>query len=121
MGVQDWYWLVGAALAVLTVYNTVMTWGRKSGATDAQMAQQNTNEANWNIRFDALTNALALHQAQTSDRFEKVVEKLNQALLTMAREHATKGDLNQVKLEIIDRIDAQYGVPRSSRRTKSDG
>jgi hypothetical protein len=117
---MDWqgaYWLVGICIAVLTVYNTIISIGRKSGATDAQLARGSANEENWTLRFDALANALSLHQANTSDRFERVVEKLNDALLTMAREHPTKADLHQIKVEILDRIDA-HGEPQPLPRRR---
>jgi hypothetical protein len=118
MDSQSIYWLVGIGVAILTVFNTVMAIGRKSGATDVQMARVNTNEENWQIRFDALANSFTLHQATTSDRFERVVEKLNSGLLTMAKEHPTKGDLQQVKAEILERIDSQVV---SLRNTISNG
>jgi hypothetical protein len=115
---MDWqslYWLGAATVAALTVYNFVVGTGRKQGSTDVQIAHYEANEKAWGIRFDALANALSLHQSRTSERFESVVEKLNDALLVMAREHPTKADLQMVKTEILDRIDSQYGLPSTPR------
>ena len=119
MDLQAIAWLGAALVAALTVYNFVIGIGKRVGATDAQLAHNDVNEKTWNVRFDAIANALSLHQAHTSERFEKVVERLNEALLTMAREHPTKADLHIVKTEIIERIDSQYGEPNSRRRPPS--
>src|SRR4029078_4496202 len=114
--------VLGAIVAGLTVYNTVLGWGRKAGSTDAQVRQAENNEAEWRIRFDALDAKIVLHEARTNERIEKMLERLNEALLTMAREHPTKTDLHNVKAEILDRIDAQYGTPMSRKRgLKTDG
>src|SRR4029079_14820204 len=106
----------GAVVAALTAYNFVLGWGRKAGSTDAQVRHAADNEVEWRVRFDALDAKLVLHEARTNERIEKMLERLNEALLTMAREHPTKSDLQMVKAEILDRIDAQYGVPLSRNR-----
>lgn len=119
MDLQAVYWIVGVIVAGLTVYNFIKTTSQKAGATDAQVAMQVSHleaaDKAWTTKFDALYAAFQLHQSQTSERFERVLERLNDALLTMAREHPTKADLNLVKTEILDRIDSQYGEPTRRR------
>jgi uncharacterized protein YukE len=124
MDFQLAYWLIGGVAAALGIYNLVTGWGHKSGATDAQLAMQvahlDAADKAWAGKFDALYAAFTLHQSQTSERFERVLERLNDALLMMAREHPTKADLQLVKAEILDRIDAQVGGPTTpSRRVKT--
>lgn len=120
MDLQAWQWILGAVVAGITVYNFVLNWGRKSGIAETRLATQmkesDANESEWRIRFDALDAKLVLHETRTNERIEKMLERLNDALLTMAREHPTKSDLQMVKAEILDRIDSQYGVPNSRRR-----
>jgi hypothetical protein len=116
MDLQTLYWFGAAIVAGMTIFNTVMTVGRKSGATDAQLANNQAHldaaEKAWATKFDALYSSFSLHQAQTSERFERVVERLNEALLMMAREHPTKADLQEVKREILERIDSQEPARR---------
>ncbi len=109
-------WLLGAIVAAFTAYNFVLNWGMRAGSTDAQIKHSVDNETEWRIRFDALDAKIVLHEARTNERIEKMLERLNDALLTMAREHPTKSDLQMVKAEILDRIDAQYGLPMSRKR-----
>lgn len=118
MDLQALVWLGGAIVAGISIYNFVMGVGRRSGANDMQLQQLDAAEKSWAVKFDALHNAFALFQAQTSERFERVVERLNEALLMMAREHPTKADLQNVKNEILDRIDSQYGEPPRRRAIK---
>jgi hypothetical protein len=119
MDAQIWYWLIGGVAAALGVYNFIRGTGHREGATDAQLAMQVAHleaaDKTWSTKFDALYASFALHQSQTSEKFERVLERLNDALITMAREHPTKTDLQQVKAEIIERIDAQYGLPTPPR------
>lgn len=105
MDLQALAWLLGAIVAGLTVYNFVKGAGRKEAENEAEVKKHDQFENHWNVQFDALHNSFNLYQAQTSDRFEKVMDRLNDALLTMAREHPTKLDLQMMKQEIIDRID----------------
>jgi hypothetical protein len=118
---QALYWLVGIVGVALGFYNLLRNSGHKEGATDAQIAMQVAHleaaDKNWSTKFDTLYAAFSLHQAQTAERFERVLERLNDALLMMAREHPTKADLQQVKGEILDRIDSQYGEPVAARRS----
>jgi predicted Zn-dependent peptidase len=122
MDLQALYWLVAVLGAALGGVSLLRTQGHKEGATDAQIAMQVAHleaaEKSWSTKFDALYASFSLHQAQTAERFERVLERLNDALLTMAREHPTKADLQQVKGEILDRIDSQYGEPEGTVRRR---
>jgi dipeptidase len=130
MGLQDLAWLGAAIVAALSAYNFITSLGQHKGATDAQIAHHADNENKWNIRFEALHNLVTMHyeqannrittqQAETSARFERVLERLNEALLTMAREHPTKTDLQHMKDEILARIDGAEYTPRPSTRRKT--
>lgn len=116
MDLQAVYWIVGVIIAGLTLYNFIAGTARKAGATDKQLEHSAHNESAWDIRFNAMHAEVSLLRSQTAERFEKVVERLNDALLQMAREHPTKTDLHMVKTEILDRIDSQYGEPPTKRR-----
>ncbi len=116
MDLQAWQWLLGAIVAVVTMYNFILNWGAKAGSTDTQLKHAAESEVEWRTRFDALDAKIVHHELRTNDRIEKMLERLNEALLTMAREHPTKSDLQTVKMEILDRIDSQYGRPTSTRR-----
>jgi hypothetical protein len=122
MDFQGLYWLVGIAVAVLTVYNTISNAAHKRGSTDAQIDHQQDNEKAWNVKFDALDGKLVHYELRTNERIENMLKQLNEALLYMAREHPTKNDLQTVKTEILARIDSQYGEPMTRRRgAKTDG
>ena len=112
MELQTFYWLAGGIVAAISIYNFVVTVGHKQGSADAHLGHSATFEQNWNVKFDSLHNALSLHQVQTTERFERMLERLNEALLTMAREHPTKNDLQMVKAEILDRIDSSAAATR---------
>ncbi len=118
LDLQAWQWLLGAIVAGVTMYNFVLTWGAKAGSTEAQLKHSAEGEIEWRTRFDALDAKIVHHELRTNDRIEKMLERLNEALLTMAREHPTKSDLQTVKMEILDRIDSQYGAPSTRRRPK---
>lgn len=109
---QTWQWLLGAIVAALTIYNFVLSWGVKSGSTDAQLKHASDSETEWRTRFDLLDAKIVHHELRTNERIEKMLERLNEALLTMAREHPTKSDLQMAKSEILERIDSQYGARR---------
>lgn len=128
---MDWQtlaWIGGAVVAAITVYNFIVAAGRRLGATDAQVKQYTEGEKAWTVRYDALHNLVTMHHQQTNDRFaaiqletsarfEKVMDRLNEALLTMAREHPTKADLLRMKEEILTRIDtAEYAPPNGRRK-----
>lgn len=116
MDLQTWQWLLAAIVAGLTIYNFVITWGKREGATEEQVKHAIDSEETWRTRFELLDAKIVHHELRTNERIEKMLERLNEALLTMAREHPTKSDLQMVKSEILDRIDAQYGTPRSHVR-----
>jgi hypothetical protein len=118
MGLQDLAWLGAAIVAALSAYNFISGLGHHRGATDAQVTHFQDNEKAWNAKFDGLHNLVTLHyqqaneqlalqRSETASRFERVLERLNEALLTMAREHPTKTDLQHMKEEILDRIDGR--------------
>lgn len=115
---QSWAWLIGAIVAGLTVYNFILAWGKREGTTEEQVKQALDSEDAWRTRFDLLDAKIVHHELRTNERIEKMLDRLNEALLTMAREHPTKNDLQLVKTEILERIDAQYGPPRSRARGK---
>src|SRR5688572_7661568 len=113
---QTLAWIGAAIVAAITVYNFIVAAGRRLGATDAQVKHYNEGERAWAVKFDALHNLVMMHHQQTTDRFaavqletstrfEKIMDRLNEALLTMAREHPTKTDLLRMKEEILTRID----------------
>ncbi len=107
MDPQSLQWVLGAAVAGLTAYNFIRTWGIKAGSTAAQLKHAENNEDLWRVRFDALDAKIVNHEIRTNERIERMLERLNEALLTMAREHPTKTDLQMVKEEILERIDRQ--------------
>jgi dipeptidase len=128
MGLQDLAWIAAAITMALSIYNFVSGIGHHKGATDAQVSHFQDNEKAWNAKFDALHNLVTVHyqqaneqlatqRAETASRFERVLERLNEALLTMAREHPTKTDLQHMKEEILDRIDGRT-TPRRKSLTK---
>jgi hypothetical protein len=130
MGLQDYAWLAAAIACALTVYNFIASLGQHRGSTDAQIAHSLKTENEWSVRFDGLHNLVTMHYQQANDRissqatetasrFERVLERLNEALLTMAREHPTKSDLQHMKEEILDRIDGRT-TPRRKTPTKDD-
>lgn len=102
-------------MAAITAYNFVMHWGAKTGSTDAQLKHASDSEMEWKTRFELLDAKIVHHEIRTNERIEKMLERLNEALLTMAREHPTKSDLQMAKAEILDRIDSQYGLPIKRR------
>jgi hypothetical protein len=112
MDLQTAYWAVGAAVAFLTVYNFVSAWGHKTGTTEEHGRATD-------VRLEALHGLVSLYQSQTTEKFERQSEKLTEALLTMAREHPTKTDLQHMKEEILDRIDGRT-TPRRGRPPKGD-
>jgi hypothetical protein len=119
MDFQTSAWIGAAIMAALTVYNFISGIGRQIGATDKQLEHSADAEKSWNVKFDALYGKLANLELHTNERIEKMLERLNEALLTMAREHPTKSDLQMVKTEILDRIDSQYGAPQSTVRSRA--
>lgn len=110
MDLQSWQWLLGAIVAGVTTYNFILLWGKKAGSTDAQLRHAAQAEGEWKTRFDLLDAKIVHHELRTNERIEKMLERLNEALLTMAREHPTKSDLQMAKAEILERIDNQYGL-----------
>ena len=129
MGLQEWAWLGAAFVAALSAYNFIVSIGQRRGATDAQVKNYTDDRHAWEVKFDAMHNLMQLNdqrtnqrisdlQLETSTRFEKVMDRLNAALLTMAREHPTKADLNDMKDEILARID---GSPYNGLRRKPAG
>src|SRR6185436_10169871 len=100
MDAQTLQWVLGAVVAAFTTYNFILAYGRKDGATDAELRHSAENENLWRIRFDALDLKIVNHEIRTNERIERMLERLNEALLTMAREHPTKSDLQMVKQEI---------------------
>ncbi len=130
MDFQHLAWFGGVMVALITLYHLLFGMGHKAGSTEAQIAHHTDNENKWNVRFEALHNLVTMHyeqannrittqQAETSARFERVLERLNEALLTMAREHPTKTDLQHMKDEILDRID-ERATPRRKPATKDE-
>jgi hypothetical protein len=128
MDIQTIAWFGASIGAAIGVYHLFFGMGHKTGSTDAQVAHYAENEKAWAAKFDGLHNLVTLHYqqvnervsaqtAETSSRFERVLERLNEALLTMAREHPTKTDLQHVKEEILDRIDGR-ATPRRKASTK---
>jgi gamma-glutamyl:cysteine ligase YbdK (ATP-grasp superfamily) len=115
MDLQLLYWAGGICLVGLTVYNFLVGLGRVSGSTEQQLRHAAENESTWKTKFDALDAKIVHHELRTNERIEKMLERLNEALLTMAREHPTKSDLQNVKMEILERIDSQYGTPARTR------
>jgi hypothetical protein len=100
MDLQTAYWLAGACVAGLTVYNFISSWGHKTGTTEEHGRATD-------VRLEALHSMVSLYQSQTMEKFERQSERLTDALLTMAREHPTKTDLQHMKEEILDRIDGR--------------
>ena len=115
MDLQALQWALGALVAAVTSYNFVSTWGQKQGSTDAQLKHASDTEGEWRTRFDLMDAKILHHELRTNERIEKMLERLNEALLTMAREHPTKSDLQMAKSEILERIDSQYGLPGRRR------
>jgi hypothetical protein len=115
MDLQTWVWVGAAITAALTVYNFISGAGRQIGATAKQLEHSADAERSWLVKFDALDAKIVHHELRTNERIERMLERLNEALLTMAREHPTKSDLQTVKMEILDRIDSQYGTPSPAR------
>ena len=109
MDFQTGVWIGNLIVAGMALYSFVKAFGKTEGSTETQLKHSDDNERMWNIRFDALHNQMELHRTTTSEKFEKMLERLNEALLTMAREHPTKSDLQTVKMEILDRIDMVEG------------
>ena len=127
MTLEDLYFIGGAIVVAITIFNFVIAIGQRRGATDAQVKQYTEGEKAWAIRYDALHNLVTMHHQQTNDRFaaiqletstrfEKVMDRLNDAILTMAREHPTKNDLLRMKEEILARIDVAEYAPVNGRR-----
>jgi hypothetical protein len=112
MDLQTIYLIGAAAVAGMTVYNFVSGWGHKTGTTEEHGRATD-------VRLEALHSMVSLYQAQTMEKFERQSERLTDALLTMAREHPTKTDLQHMKEEILDRIDGRTG-PRRGRLPKGE-
>jgi hypothetical protein len=110
MGLQDYAWLGAAVVAAITIYNLISSFGQRRGETDAQHIHRVGIEKAWDVRFSALEASVVLHHTQVNERFEKLLERQHDALLTMAREHATKADLHAVEQRVVDRLSEKIDI-----------
>lgn len=112
------YYLGAAIIAGLTVFNFIKVIGHKQGQSETELKavqhELDTAEKAWSVKFDALYSRFDLVERQTSERFERTQDKVNEALLTMAREHPTKKDLHELESRIIAHID--FALSRTAQR-----
>lgn len=107
---------LGAVL--LSIVSMLVAWSKRAGIKEAEFESirrdfEDTTKTQA-VRFDALYARFDLIERQTSERFERTGDKLNEALLTMAREHPTKRDLNELEHRIIEHIDMRLGKTRNT-------
>lgn len=124
--------IAALAAVLLSIIAMLIAWGRRSGVTESELAtikkdmtEQDNEiasfrvlrdglEEKWRVRFDALYARFDLVERQTAERFERTQDKVNEALLTMAREHPTKKDLHELEGRIIGHIDMRFGQGRTT-------
>ena len=116
MDPQLLYWIGGIAIVGLTLFNTIENRAKKAGESETKISKYDDNERIWSARFETLSGVVTQFELKTNERFERMLERLNEALLTMAREHPTKNDLQLVKGEILERIEAMEFPRRPAQR-----
>lgn len=118
MDLHTFYIICGLVISGLTIYNTITSAGHKSGVSEAELENFKQQAATWAVKFDALYARFDLIERQTTERFERTQERVNDALLTMAREHPTKGDLHELEARIIGHIDMRLSVEHQPQRRR---
>lgn len=125
MDLQMWVWLGAILVSAMTIFNFIEGRSKKGVIAEADMEQIKLSQREWNVRFDALYARFDMVERQTGERFERTQDKVNEALLTMAREHPTKTDLHELEARIINHIDmvalsSDEGRSRKRQRGQAD-